>query len=584
MSVPPVRPRVSILRIALVLVAIVVGVSAVCFGLLRSPTHEVDVAVPADATSPPAPEIPRDEPLLRGRILSAEGEPVNGATVHLVSTAAPLAVLAEATSAADGSFSFPRVAPGSVHLAADHGADGFVSSAALAVADAALPAVTLVLSPSRGVRGTVEGPDHHPVVGVIVSIDGLPWTVPTATSDDAGAFHLTVVPDEATALVATAHGYAPARLALGHRDNTELLVRIELSTAPPISGVVYGVDGEGVRAQVFACAGQRAEVHVSSGDDGTFQLPASAIGCDAFAEQGGASSQAVALADARQVTLRLLPGGSIEGAVVDDRGAGVPAFTVGIESFTSSRGRRGTGSGGRRFEDIAGAFRLDQLAPGTYVLTASAAGKPPTRSDPVEVTAGAVTRGVRITLAQGGAIVGRVVDEHLRPLADVDVRFDTVSRVVDSNSSTRTDDTGRFHLDGAPAGPVTLRASKTGFRMQLVSGLSVASGRSITQDITLVATEGGAGLELGGIGASLLQSDKGIEIAALGSGDPADRAGLKKGDRIVRIDGESTDAMSVADVVQRLRGTAGTTVGVSVDRPATGERIDVVMVRATIVR
>jgi len=37
-------------------------------------------------------------------------------------------------------------------------------------------------------------------------------------------------------------------------------------------------------------------------------------------------------------------------------------------------------------------------------------------------------------------------------------------------------------------------------------------------------------------------------------------------------------------VVQRLRGTAGTTVGVSVDRPATGERIDVVMVRATIVR
>jgi C-terminal processing protease CtpA/Prc len=42
--------------------------------------------------------------------------------------------------------------------------------------------------------------------------------------------------------------------------------------------------------------------------------------------------------------------------------------------------------------------------------------------------------------------------------------------------------------------------------------------------------------------------------------------------------------MSVADAVQRLRGEAGATVGVTVERPKTGETIDVMMVRATIVR
>ena len=48
---------------------------------------------------------------------------------------------------------------------------------------------------------------------------------------------------------------------------------------------------------------------------------------------------------------------------------------------------------------------------------------------------------------------------------------------------------------------------------------------------------------------------------------PAAKAGLKAGDVIVAIDGESTKGMKVEEVSKRLKGTTGTTVVVKVERP-----------------
>jgi C-terminal processing protease CtpA/Prc len=42
--------------------------------------------------------------------------------------------------------------------------------------------------------------------------------------------------------------------------------------------------------------------------------------------------------------------------------------------------------------------------------------------------------------------------------------------------------------------------------------------------------------------------------------------------------------MPLADALQRLRGEAGTSVGVSVRRPKTGETVDVTVERASILR
>ena len=91
-------------------------------------------------------------------------------------------------------------------------------------------------------------------------------------------------------------------------------------------------------------------------------------------------------------------------------------------------------------------------------------------------------------------------------------------------------------------------------------------------------------MELGGIGATLEQNGEGIVFHDVFPGDPAARAGLRTGDRLLRVDGEPTQGMSVVDALQRLRGEAGTSVGVSAQRPETGETVELTIVRGTIVR
>ncbi|MGD0529166.1 MAG: carboxypeptidase regulatory-like domain-containing protein [Polyangiaceae bacterium] len=511
---------------------------------------------------------------------------MNGATVRLVSPSPPYTVYRDTKTDRAGAFSFPHVGPWRVRVVADHDPDGVVTSAVLQSIDAGTTEITLVLSAAGAVRGTVVDADDHPVAGAVLTVEGVPWIVPAATSDEAGAFRIPTVPDEATSLVAVARGYRTARAVLGPRDDqTELVVRVRLVAAPPVDGVVLDADGQPARARVVACEEQPSEVRTESGEDGTFQLPPSAIGCDALAEQSeSAPSDVAAVVEGTHLTLRLRPGGAIEGVVVDDHGAGLPTYTIGIESFTPSRGRAFERRGrSRTVEDPRGAFRWDHLAPGTYVLTASSSGLPPTRSDPLDVRGGAVTGGVRITLLRGGVVTGHVFDEHHAPLAGVDVHFDAVSSVANSNSDALTDETGLYRIEGAPAGPLTLRVHKDGFRMKLVSGLRVDSGATLRQDVTLTTMDGGAGLELGGIGAALEQNGGGITLRDVFPGDPAGRAGLRSGDRIVTIDGEPTQGMSMADVLQRLRGEPGTSVGVTALRPETGETVQLTIVRGTIV-
>jgi len=181
-------------------------------------------------------------------------------------------------------------------------------------------------------------------------------------------------------------------------------------------------------------------------------------------------------------------------------------------------------------------------------------------------------------------VAGHVFDEHHAPLAGVELRFDAVSSVVDSSARATTDEAGQYRLEGAPVGPFTLRAQKEGFRIRMISGLRVDSHGTLAQDVILNAADGGAGLEFAGIGANLMPTPEGLTLSAVGPGDPAERAGLRAGDRILAIDAETTDGMSLADALQRLRGEAGTSVGVSVHRPKTGETVDVTIERAAIVR
>jgi hypothetical protein len=585
---PPSRLTATVLVATMIVVPTVLGVGVL---LVRSPARPVasTIATPPAPTPGPSAETPPDAAVnqqaeILGRILDADGNPAQGAAVHALSVGSPSRILADTISDAGGRFSFDRLAEPIVRVVADHEPDGFAISASLRVVEGRSVELTLVLSAAGAILGTVVDGADHPVVGATVAIDGLPWLARKATSDAAGAFRLAAVPTETPTVVAFASGYRAARVPLPRRDEaTDVTIRVRLDSAPPVLGDVHDPDGKPVHARVVACEGQPSEARVESGDDGTFQLPASTFGCGAVAQHDDyGPSDPATVTEGRRLLLELKAGGAIEGTVVDDRGAAVTAFSVGIESFAGAQKRGGGNGGARKVEDPGGAFRWDRLAPGDYVLSASAQDKPPARSDPIAVTAGA-TAHARIVLAQGGTVVGRVTDERRAPLADVTMTFDTVSSVVGSTASAKTDASGQYRLDGAPSGtPFTLRAQKDGFRVHLISALRVDPRGTLTQNVVLTSFDGGPGLELGGIGANVVGSPDGIAFGAIYPGDPADRAGLKAGDRVTRVDGEDTDHMSVADAIQRLRGEVGTTVGVSVAR-ANGETLDVFITRGTIV-
>ncbi len=89
--------------------------------------------------------------------------------------------------------------------------------------------------------------------------------------------------------------------------------------------------------------------------------------------------------------------------------------------------------------------------------------------------------------------------------------------------------------------------------------------------------------EFGGIGSYIMQRDGKSYISAPMEGAPAAKAGLKAGDHIIRIDTTDVSAMGSDGVTKRLRGQAGTTVNVTVNRPyATDSIVNVTIERAKI--
>jgi len=72
--------------------------------------------------------------------------------------------------------------------------------------------------------------------------------------------------------------------------------------------------------------------------------------------------------------------------------------------------------------------------------------------------------------------------------------------------------------------------------------------------------------QFGGIGVELTLEARVPEVIAPIEGTPAADAGIEPGDRIIKIDAQSTTGMDVEEIVKRLRGAAGTKVTLTISR------------------
>jgi tetratricopeptide (TPR) repeat protein len=88
-----------------------------------------------------------------------------------------------------------------------------------------------------------------------------------------------------------------------------------------------------------------------------------------------------------------------------------------------------------------------------------------------------------------------------------------------------------------------------------------------------------------GVGMGIkLSADKSYpEVESIINSGPADRAGIKAGDKIIKIDGQSTEGWDVNKVVSSLRGEEGSKVTLTIERKEWDKPRDVTLIREKII-
>lgn len=90
-----------------------------------------------------------------------------------------------------------------------------------------------------------------------------------------------------------------------------------------------------------------------------------------------------------------------------------------------------------------------------------------------------------------------------------------------------------------------------------------------------VDTEG----RFGGVGLEVTEKDHILTVVTPIEGSPAHKAGIREGDRILRIEGQSTKDLGLADAVRKMRGARGSKVSMTLIHRGDKEPYDVTLRR-----
>jgi hypothetical protein len=522
-------------------------------------------------------------------------------------------VTASTITGKDGSFTFEAQAPGVHNLifASAPGHEpfnpewGHTPVRVMSRPGERVRGVTIVLAPIRRYTGVVRGPDGRGAARAEVRIIGArrnPTELREArfTCDENGEFELTAPDDAIVEARAPRLGTGRARVDHVVQVTRRLVIRLSKENdslaqdgrtgAERIAGKVVGPAGEpvsdalvearkelvantvpgdpGVLPVLMVRTDEQGRFVVDGIDPGTYDLTASSDGEAARARNVASGAQNVELVVKRA--------GSLRGAVEDESGKPVASFVVVV---TEPRGQlRREPMSATSFVDPEGRYEVTGLVPGEYAVSVFAAGHVPSQEKRVSIPERADGPIVLdFDVSRGGRVRGRVLDRSSKqPIAGASVSFEGGVEndfpAVQDLLETRTDGRGDFELTGSPPGPRSIQVTAAGHHHQLVQvAVPAALVESAPVLVELAGTRPGEDpqLEMTGIGIVGFGEDDALLVREVFPGAGASEAGIRAGDEILAVDGQSVAALGVDRANEAVRGPAGSTVDLTIRRAGT---------------
>ena len=154
------------------------------------------------------------------------------------------------------------------------------------------------------------------------------------------------------------------------------------------------------------------------------------------------------------------------------------------------------------------------------------------------------------------------------------------SREIATYSSPSSDDPhtwasllSRLEADAKRTSPTVASAPQDNIDKTMFDGITSGLDRFSRYSTPQIARDQRAARDgFGGVGILLEDDTQPYRITKVLPGSPADIAGIRVGDRLVSVDGQTTANRSQNEVVRQLRGAISSNVTVTIDHPGQGGR------------